>query len=63
MSEPRLTGADGRIYKPDVVTPRGHILELKPNTPSGAAAGVRQIQRYEEQLGMRGRVIYYDPAR
>jgi hypothetical protein len=43
------------------VTPNGRILELKPNTPSGRAAGERQIRNYEEQLGMPGRVIYYDP--
>jgi RHS repeat-associated protein len=61
QSEPRLVGADGKVYKPDVVTPGGHILELKPNTPSGRAAGARQIQNYEDQLGMRGRVIYYEP--
>ena len=60
-SEPRLKGADGKYYKPDVVTPGGHILELKPNTPSGRAAGARQIQNYEDQLGRRGRVIYYEP--
>ena len=61
QSEPRLFGADGKIYKPDVVTPNGRILELKPNTPSGRAAGARQIRNYQQQLGMRGRVIYYDP--
>ena len=61
QSEPRLLGADGKIYKPDVVTPNGRILELKPNTSSGRAAGARQIRNYEEQLGMPGRVIYYDP--
>lgn len=61
QSEPRLQGADGRFYRPDVVTPNGRILELKPNTPSGRAAGSRQIRIYEEQLGMRGRVIYYKP--
>jgi len=59
--EPRLRGLDGKYYKPDVVTPNNRILELKPNTPSGRAAGARQIQNYEEQLGMPGRVIYYDP--
>ena len=61
QSEARLEGKDGKFYKPDVVTPGGHILELKPNTPSGRAAGARQIQNYEEQLGMRGRVIYHEP--
>ena len=61
QSEPRLVGADSNTYIPDVVTPRGVILELKPNTPSGRAQGARQLRIYEEQLGMRGRVIYYDP--
>lgn len=55
-----MLGADGKWYKPDAVTPSGRILELKPNTPSGHRAGARQIEMYEEQLGMRGRVIYYD---
>lgn len=62
QSEPRLIGADGKLYKPDVVTPSGRTLELKPNTPSGRAAGARQIRNYEEQLGMPGKVIYYDPV-
>ncbi len=57
----RLVGADGNIYKPDVVTRGGHIFELKPNTSSGRAKGASQIRNYEEQLGMRGRVIYYEP--
>jgi hypothetical protein len=59
-SEPSLKGADGKIFRPDVMTPSGRILELKPNTPSGRAAGARQINKYEEQLGMPCRVIYYD---
>jgi hypothetical protein len=63
QSEPRLIGADGRVYNPDVVTAKGHILELKPNTASGRAEGARQIRIYEEQLGIRGRVIYYQPPR
>jgi hypothetical protein len=61
LSEPSLRGIDKRIYKPDVGTPSGFILEFKPNTPSGRRAGARQIKVYEEQLGLRGRVIYYDP--
>jgi len=61
QSEPQLLGADGKIYKPDVVTPNGRILELKPNTRTGRSAGARQNRNYEEQLGMPGRVIYYDP--
>jgi RHS repeat-associated protein len=61
QSEPRLVGADGKIHKPDVVTPSGKILELKPNTPSGRAAGKAQLKRYKKQLGMDGKVIYYNP--
>jgi RHS repeat-associated protein len=60
-SAPRLKGTDGNFYRPDVVTPNGRMLELKPNTPSGRARGARQIRNYEEQLGMPGRVIYYGP--
>jgi len=43
------------------VTPNGRILELKPNAPPGRAAELRLSRNYEEQLGMPGRVIYYDP--
>jgi hypothetical protein len=53
----------GRVQRPDVVTRNGRILEMKPNTASGRAAGARQVQRYQEQLGRRGRVIYYNPPR
>ncbi|MBI2477428.1 MAG: hypothetical protein HYV60_01870, partial [Planctomycetia bacterium] len=45
-SEPSLLGKDGRIHKPDVVTPNNRFIELKPNTPSGRAAGARQARRY-----------------
>jgi RHS repeat-associated protein len=60
-ADPPLLGKDGKIHKPDVVTPNDRFIELKPNTPEGRAAGQRQSQRYREQLGMRGRVIYHDP--
>ena len=60
-SEPSKPGKDGRLHRPDVVTPGERFIELKPNTPSGRASGRRQARRYEEQLGMKGRVIYYDP--
>ncbi len=60
-SEPSLTGANGKTYRPDVVTPNGRFMELKPNTPSGRASGARQVKIYEKQLNMKGRVIYYDP--
>ena len=58
-----MLGANGKTYVPDVVTRNGRILELKPNTPSGASAGARQIATYEKQLGMRGRVIFYEPPK
>ncbi len=58
-----MIGFDGKAYKPDVVTPNGRILELKPSTPSGIAAGARQTANYEKQLGMRARTIYYDPEK
>ena len=61
--EPRMKGADGKMYKPDVVTPRGRIMELKPNTPSGRASGVRQSNNYSQQLGRPARPIHYDPPR
>lgn len=61
QSEPSLKGKDGKIYKPDVVTPSGKILELKPNTPRGRSRGKSQLKKYKEQLGMDGKVIYYDP--
>jgi RHS repeat-associated protein len=60
-SEPPMRGANGDIYKPDIVTPRGYILELKPFSPSGIRAGVSQTKTYEEQLAMPSRVLYYDP--
>jgi RHS repeat-associated protein len=60
-SEPRMKGADGRIHKPDVVTPRGRVMEYKPNTTSGRARGVTQARRYSQQLGRPARPIYYRP--
>ena len=41
-----------------------HNCEAVPESlrkASGRAAGARQVRKYEEQLGMRGRVIYYEP--
>jgi RHS repeat-associated protein len=58
---PLMRAPGGKGYRPDVVTPRGRILELKPNTPSGRATGARQVRKYEGELGLRGRVIYYEP--
>jgi hypothetical protein len=61
QANPSLRGADGKIHKPDVVTPNGRGMELKPDTPSGRKAGKAQAKRYEEQLNMKVKVIYYDP--
>jgi RHS repeat-associated protein len=58
---PSLRGADGKLHKPDVVTPNNRFMELKLNTPSGRRAGARQAERYRKQLSMEGRVIYYEP--
>jgi hypothetical protein len=55
---------DPKTNKPvvaDVVTKGGHPLELKPDTPSGAAKGATQLPQYERATGNKGRVIFYDP--
>jgi RHS repeat-associated protein len=59
--EPRLVGSDGKVYKLDVQTPRGRLMELKPKTATGRSAGVRQMGNYKDKLGANGRVIYYEP--
>ncbi|WP_437877018.1 FG-GAP-like repeat-containing protein [Sorangium sp. So ce513] len=62
QAEPRLVDpATGKIVVPDAITPKGHPIELKPDTPSGRAAGKRQMTRYERATGKKGRIIYYDP--
>jgi len=58
-SETLFRGTSGGYLRPDAVTARGRIIELKPNTPSGRRSGAAQLQRYREELGMNGRVIYY----
>jgi hypothetical protein len=50
----------GKKYRPDIITPSGRPIELKPNTPSGCRAGQRQLRIYERLLGKKGRVIYYN---
>ena len=62
QSEPRLVDpATGKTVIPDAVTPTGHPIELKPNTPTGRASGQRQLPKYERATNKKGRVIYYDP--
>jgi hypothetical protein len=52
----------GKQVRPDALTRNGNPIELKPNTPSGRAAGKRQMKKYEAASnGKKGRVIYYDP--
>ncbi|MDI3287923.1 hypothetical protein [Polyangium sp. 15x6] len=58
---PRVFTKDGQELRPDALTPQKHPIELKPNTPTGKAAGKRQMKKYEAATGKRGRVIYYEP--
>lgn len=55
----RMTGFDGKHFYPDVITPRGHLLELKPFTPSGIKEGRIKAEIYRKQLGRHVRVICY----
>ena len=62
-SNPRLTDPKtGRTVIPDAVTPSGRPVELKPDTPSGHAAGAAQMEKYERATGKKGKVVYYDPT-
>jgi hypothetical protein len=63
VSEPRIVGPDGKILKPDALTPGGRPVELKPNTPSGRRAGAAKLPKYEAAAGKKGRVVYYDPTK
>ena len=60
-SEPRMKTPDGKTVRPDAVTKGGKPVELKPNTPSGRAQGARQLPKYEQATGQKGRVVTYDP--
>lgn len=61
--EPRLKIGD-RAYRPDARTGTGkYYLELKPDTPSGRAAGLRALQKYQQPGGKKTRFIYYDPKK
>lgn len=68
-SEPRIV-SNGRLLKPDVRIPerlssagRVKYVEVKPDTPTGRAAGARQVEKYKAATGERVRVLYYDPKR
>lgn len=67
-SEASIPLKDGRLVRPDARTPprtsasgKSRLLELKPDTPSGRAAGARASKRYQEQTGMQTRTVYYKP--
>lgn len=52
------TGEKGR---PDVRTPRGRTIELKPDTPTGRKAAEKQTKKYNRITGERSRAIFYRP--
>ena len=67
--EPNLPRKGQAPYRPDVGAPQRNpidpherrLLELKPNTPSGRAAGARAIERYREVTKNPIRLIFYNP--
>lgn len=60
-SEETIIGPNGEKLRPDAISPSGRPVELKPNTPSGRRQGARQLKKYEEALGKKGRIVYYEP--
>jgi hypothetical protein len=68
-AEFRMPTKDGRTIRPDVGAPQRNpadpnerfLMDWKPNTPTGRAAGARKAKRYQEQTGNKTRTIYYDP--
>lgn len=60
QSKPRIIDEDGNAHIPDALSSSGRLVELKPNTVSGRKQGRRQLKRYEQVTGRKGRVIYYD---
>ncbi len=62
QAEPTIEDPEtGKKMRPDALTPKGHPIELKPNTPCGKRKGRQQIKKYEKATGKKGRVIYYEP--
>ncbi len=67
--EPKVEREVGRPLKPDIGTPqrnpaypkKRYYLELKPNTPTGRAAGARAVKKYFDATGQKVRAIYYNP--
>ena len=64
-ADPHLPGASGRMQIPDgIYTTRSGarmLVDLKPNTPSGRASGKAKAAQYLRELGIRTRIIYYNP--
>jgi len=59
-----FTGKDGKWHQPDVKTPSGNYLELKPDTRRGRSRGRSEIKKYKAQHtdpNAKFRVIYYKP--
>jgi hypothetical protein len=67
--EPKLPRKGQAPYRPDVGAPQRNpldpsvrrLLELKPDTPTGRAAGARTIERYREITKNPIRLIFYNP--
>src|SRR5690606_11388720 len=51
MTDPQT----GKQVRADLVTPGSSPVEIKPNTPSGKAEGVKQLPQYERATGNKGR--------
>jgi hypothetical protein len=59
QSQPTLKDPKtGKPVKPDAVSPSGHPVDLKPNTPSGKARGKTQMKKYERATGKKGRIVH-----
>jgi len=62
VPSPRLVDpTTGKVLIPDALSPSGRPVELKPNTPSGIRQGKRQLKKYEEVTGKKGRLVLYPP--
>jgi hypothetical protein len=69
--EPKIARPGKRPLRPDAGTPnrdpakpeKRYYLELKPDTPSGRAAGARAVKRYQSLTGNKARVVYYKPKK
>jgi hypothetical protein len=66
--EPKLPREGQRPLKPDIGTPKRNpidptkrkYIELKPDSPSGRAAGARALQRYREVTNDPVRLLFYN---